>query len=98
MIRTLSAVALATTIAAALALPAAADTTVKVNITGLSAAAAHAKIVKAARSACSTEYSDSSALEQYYEESPCVDDAVAGAESELKATASNAGPSDVAGR
>jgi UrcA family protein len=67
----------------ALALPAAAATTLKVNIAGLDAKAAHAKIVRAAEMACTTELSDASPYEQVYARTACVRDAVAEAEAKI---------------
>jgi len=66
-----------------LALPAGAAS-VKVNIAGLDAKAAHAVIVRAAEQACSAVLTDSP-VARYYEMSPCVDDAVAAAEAKFAA-------------
>ena len=65
----------------ALALPAGAAS-VKVNIAGLDAKAAHAAIVHAAAAACSATLQDSPVV-RYYEMSPCIDDAVAAAEAKF---------------
>lgn len=80
MIRILSIAALG----AALALPAAAETTVKVDVTGLDAPAAHARILRAAKAACRIELRNSSTFEQYYQQPGCINEAVAHAESDLK--------------
>jgi len=88
MYRTLSTAALGATIATALALPAAAATTVKVDVAGLSAPAAHARIVTAAKAACRVEMRDATTFEQYYLRKGCINDAVAAAESQLNAMAS----------
>jgi hypothetical protein len=69
----------------ALALPAAAAS-VTVNIAGLDAKAAHARIVHAAIAACSAELRDESPLIQYYQMSSCIDEAVADAEAKLTAS------------
>jgi len=79
MIRTL----LITAALGAMALPAAAATSVTVNVGGLDAKATHATIVRAARSACSAELRDSSPLEQYYLQPECMRAAIARAESTL---------------
>jgi hypothetical protein len=63
----------------ALAVPAAADSVVKVNIAGLDANAARAKIVKAAQSACRIELRDEPSFDQYYELPVCIGDAVTSA-------------------
>jgi len=80
MLRTLSIAALG----AALALPAAAETTVKVDVAGLDGPAAHARILQAAKAACKVEMRNSTTFEQYYQWTGCINDAVAGAESQLK--------------
>jgi len=66
----------------AVALPAAAAS-VTVNISGMDATAAHAKIERAAEEACRVAYSDESLVTQYYEHGACVTDAVAAAEAKL---------------
>jgi hypothetical protein len=68
---------------AALALPAAAATSVTVNIAGLDSKAAHAKIVRGAEVACIVELRDESTLMAYYERPDCINDAVARAEASL---------------
>jgi len=68
---------------AVLAIPASAES-VKVNIAGLDAKAAHAKITRAAEQACSAVLNDSPVI-RYYEMSTCVDDAVARAEAKYAA-------------
>ncbi len=67
---------------AAMALPAAAES-VSVDISGLDAAAAHAKIEQAAEQACRVTLSDEGPLVQYYNHDACIADAVAKAESQL---------------
>jgi hypothetical protein len=62
MLRTL----LAGAAVAALAMPAFAATTVKVNVSGMDSKAAHATIVRAAKSACRAEFRNASAFEQHY--------------------------------
>lgn len=79
MFRTLAIVAAL----AGAALPAAAAS-VTVNIAGLDAKAAHAKIVRAAEAACSAVLNDG-AVVRYYEMSPCISDAVAAAEAKYAA-------------
>ena len=98
MLRTLSIAAVGIASAAALAFPAAAETSVKVDVNGLSASAAHARILAAAKAACKTELRNSTTFEQYYQWNGCLNDAVAGAESHLKATADTATRTSVAGR
>jgi len=66
----------------AVALPAAAAS-VTVDVSGLDAAAAHAKIEKAAVEACRVAMSDQSAIEQYYDHDDCIRSAVASAEAKL---------------
>ena len=75
---------------AALAVPAAADTSVTVNIAGLDYQAAHAKIVRGAELACFREFAGESTLMLYYERPVCVSDAIARAES--SASTAQAGP------
>jgi UrcA family protein len=95
MLRTLSIAALG----AVLALPAAAETSVKVDVAGLDAPAAHARIVRAARAACQVELRNSTTFEQYYQQPGCINDAVTHAEADLKAQqASAAGGGVLAGR
>jgi UrcA family protein len=67
---------------AATALPAAAAS-VTVNIAGLDATAAHAKIEQAAVEACSIELSDESSVTRYYEQEACIAQAVSSAETKL---------------
>jgi hypothetical protein len=99
MLRTLSLAAFAAVSAAALALPAAAETTLKVDVNGLAPAAVHAKIVQAARAACRVELRNSTTPDQYFQQAGCISDAVAGAEAQLKTMrAANGGGSVVAGR
>jgi hypothetical protein len=57
---------------------------VKVNVAGLDAKTAHAKIVRAAESACNAVLQDS-AIDRYYGLAPCVSDAVAAAEARFAA-------------
>ena len=98
MLRTLSIAAIGMASAAALAFPAAADTTVKVDVNGLTASEAHARILEAAKAACKTELRNSTTFEQYYQWNGCLNDAVANAESHMRATAETATPASVAGR
>jgi len=65
---------------AAIALPAAAHTEVKVSLAGLDAKAAHAAIVQAAQAACRQELAGESSLVQFYNRADCVNAAVARAE------------------
>jgi hypothetical protein len=65
---------------AAIALPAAAHTEVKVSLVGLDAKAAHAAIVQAAQAACREELAGESTLVQFYTRPDCVNTAVAKAE------------------
>ncbi len=58
--------------------------TVKVNIAGLDAKAAHARIVRAAETACNAVLQES-AIDRYYGMTPCVADAVAAAEAKYAA-------------
>jgi hypothetical protein len=66
----------------ALALPAAAATAIKIDVTGLDAKAAHAKIYEAAQQACRIELQDASSLVQFYVRADCVRDAVNRADAE----------------
>ena len=68
----------------AMALPAAAAS-VTINVAGLDAKAAHAKIVQAAATACGIELSDDSTVVQYYTHAACVTDAAAKAEAKVEA-------------
>jgi hypothetical protein len=81
------ALAIAAALSAAVLPAAAADlsASVKVNIAGLDAKSAHAKLVRAAEAACNVVLQDS-AIARYYEMSPCIDDAVAAAEAKYAAT------------
>ena len=67
---------------AAVALPAAAAS-VTVNISGLDAVAAHAKIKQAAVEACALELSDESSVTRYYEQESCIAQAVSSTEAKL---------------
>jgi len=75
-------IALAATLGA-FALPAGAAS-VTVNIAGLDAKTAHARIVHAAAAACSAALQESATV-RYYEMTPCIDDAVAAAEAKFAA-------------
>jgi hypothetical protein len=75
------ALALAATLS--LALPAAAATSVKINVAGLDAASAHTAIVRAAKTACRIELRDASTFELHYHWVDCVDGAIARAASNL---------------
>jgi hypothetical protein len=90
MTRTL---AIAALLGVALALPAAAETTVKVDVAGLDAPAAHARLVAAAKAACQVELRDSQVFEQYYQHVGCITDAVAHAEAEMKMQQASVTPS-----
>lgn len=83
MLRTL----LLTAALGALALPAAAATYVKVNVSGLDAKAAHVAIVHAATEACQIELRGVSDLERYYGHVDCIKSAVARAETGLSTQA-----------
>jgi hypothetical protein len=74
----------------ALALPAFAETSVKVDLTGLDAKAAHTAILRAAQVACRVELSDESDLELFYDRPTCLNDAIDRTEAGLTATATNA--------
>ncbi len=65
---------------AAIALPAAAHTEVKVSLAGLDAKSAHAAIVQAAQAACREELAGQSTLVQFYARPECINSAVAKAE------------------
>jgi UrcA family protein len=80
MLRTLSLAVLG----AALALPAAAETRVKVDVAGLDAPAAHARILQAAKAACRVELRNATPFDHYVQWYGCIDDAVARAEADLK--------------
>ena len=96
MFRTL---AIAAVLSAAAAMPAAAATSVTVNVNGQDAKAAHATIVHAAKNACRAELRDASTFEQYYLWSDCLNTAVARAQVSLEATkVAAASPTNVAGR
>ncbi len=56
---------------------------VTVNISGLDAKAAHAKIEKAAEAACRMAMSEESPVAQYYDHAACVTDAISTAETKL---------------
>jgi UrcA family protein len=87
MLRTLSIAALG----AALSLPAAAETTVKVDVTGLAAPAAHARIVRAAKAACQAELRNTAWFDWYIQWNGCINDAIAHAESDLKTQQASVG-------
>jgi hypothetical protein len=65
---------------AAIALPAAAHTEMKVNVAGLDSKAAHAVILQAAQAVCREELASQSSLVQFYTRPDCVNAAVAKAE------------------
>ena len=65
---------------AAIAIPAAAETTVRVNVAGLDAKAAHTVILQAAQVACRTELAEQSSLIRSYTQPDCIRSAVATAE------------------
>jgi hypothetical protein len=70
---------------AAVAFPAFADTTVKVNVAGLDAKAAHALIYRAAQEACRIELSGETSLVQFYNRPICLRAAIAKAETDYSA-------------
>jgi hypothetical protein len=78
---------LAAVSAAAVAAPAFATTSVKVDVSGLDPKAAHEAIVRAAKLACHAEMRDSSTFEQHYLWSDCLNGAVARAEQTTEARA-----------
>jgi UrcA family protein len=84
----------------AFALPAAAATTVKINVSGLDARAAHASIVRAAKAACQIEMRDASTFEQHYLHADCINSAVAHAQASLDTAMAQSGAktTTVAGR
>lgn len=86
MVRTL----LLATALGALALPAFAETSVKVDLTGLDAKAAHTAILHAAQTACRIELSGESDLELFYNRPDCLNDAIDRTEASLTATATSA--------
>jgi hypothetical protein len=98
MFRTLSITAVGAALCAALAMPAAAETSIKVDVAGLPAPQAHARIVQAAAAACRTELKDTSTFDHYYWFPECVDEAVTQANVQLKAMAARAEHPVVAGR
>ena len=69
----------------AIALPAAAGTSITVSLAGLDATAAHAAIFHAAQAACRAEMSGDTALVQFYERPECISDAIARAEASMAA-------------
>jgi len=66
----------------ALALPAAAAS-IKVNVAGLDAKTAHAKIVRAAEAACSSALADETL--RYYSMASCIDETVAATQAKVAA-------------
>jgi hypothetical protein len=78
----------------AFALPAAAETLVRVNVSGQDAKSAHETITRAAEAACQAELRGSSHFEQYYYRPDCIRAAVARAESEMRTAGLNAGTRD----
>lgn len=98
MFRTLSITAAGAALCAALALPAAAETSIKVDVGGLPTPEAHAKIIQAAAAACRAELKETSTFDQYYWFPECVDEAVTHANLQLKAMAARAEHPVVAGR
>jgi hypothetical protein len=79
--------ALAIAATLSLALPAAAATSVKVNLSGLDANGAHTAILRAAKAACRTELRDASTFEFHYQWTDCLKSADARAQSDLKTLA-----------
>ena len=78
---TFRAIALASALGG-LALPAAAAS-VKVNVAGLDAKAAHVQIVRAAEAVCSSALADQTL--RYYSMSSCIDETVAATEAKFAA-------------
>jgi len=65
---------------------------VTVNVAGLDAKTAHAKIIQAASTACSIAMSDTSDFDQYYSHAACVTEAANRAEAQLEAQQHSAKP------
>jgi len=86
MVRTL----LLATALGALALPAFAETSIKVDLTGLDAKATHVAILRAAQTACRVELNDESDLELFYDRPDCLNEAIDRAEASLSPTAASA--------
>ncbi len=82
----------------AMALPAAAATTVTINVNGLDGKAAHAVITRAAKDACQVELRGSSPFAQYYLRADCINTAVADAEARLRTTRASENQTHMAGR
>jgi len=74
----------------AMALPAAAGTSVTVSVAGLDAKAAHTVILHAAQAACRVELSDEFPQELFYTRPECLNDAIGRAEASLPAATANA--------
>ena len=75
---------------AALALPAAAGTSITVSVAGLDAKAAHTAIVHAAQAACRVELSDEFPQDIFYTRPDCLNDAIGRAEASLPTATANA--------
>jgi hypothetical protein len=86
MVRTL----LLATALGALALPAFAETSIKVDLTGLDAKATHVAILRAAQTACRVELHDESDLELFYDRPDCLNEAIDRAEASLTPAATSA--------
>ena len=85
----------------AMALPAAAGTSVTVDISGLDANATHTAIVRAAQAACRAELSGETSLVVFYNRPECLNDAIGRAEASLPAATASAtatSPARVASR
>jgi hypothetical protein len=69
----------------AIALPAAAGTSITVSVAGLDATAAHAAIYHAAQAACRAEMRDETDLVQFYDRPQCISEAITRAEANMAA-------------
>ena len=69
----------------AIALPAAAGTSITVSVAGLDTTAVHKVILHAAQAACRVELSDETSLELFYDRPDCLSDAIGRAEASLPA-------------
>jgi hypothetical protein len=78
----------------AMALPAAAGTSVTVNLAGLDAKAAHTAIVRAAQAACRAELSDETEQQLFYNRPECLNDAIGRAEARPPAATASAAATD----
>jgi len=69
----------------AFALPAAAGTSIRINIAHLSAHETQSRIEDAAERVCRAEYSNVTVLEDRYDVKDCIEDTTAAAEAQLAA-------------